>query len=143
MTHKTMLVSLILLIMGLSLVGCGGTPVPPVDTATNLAKLIEKDMTLNQVYDLMSIELRNTTTLYPAQNIEQKAGGDWAFTSKGGGFAEEEEVPFHVLVFTPDPVGTDYYMVFFENESVIGTAWFTAPDAAIIKKTLEGTLLGD
>jgi len=143
MTHKTMLVSLVLLIMGLSLVGCEGTQVPPVDTAKNLAKLIENDMTLNQVYDLMSIELRDTTTSYPAQNIEQKADGNWAFTSKGGGFAEDEEAPFHVLVFTPDPVGADYYMVFFENESVIGTAWFTAPDAAIIQSTLEGTLIGD
>ena len=143
MQHKTMLVSLILLIMCLSLVGCGGTPVPPVDTAKNIAKLIEKDMTLNQVDDLMSIKLRDTTTLYPARSIEQKADGNWVFTSKEGGFAEGEEVPFHVLVFTPDPVGADYYMVFFENESVIGTAWFTAPDAATIQSTLEGTLIGD
>ena len=143
MKHKTMLVTLVLLIACLSLVGCGGTPVPPVDTATNLAKLIEKDMTLNQVYDLMSIELRGTTTLYPTQNIEQAAGGDWVFTSKEGGFAEDEEAPFHVLVFTPDPVGADYYIVFFENESVIGDDWFIYSSAVIIQSTLEGSLIED
>ena len=143
MKHKTMLVSLVLLIMCLLLVSCGGTPLPPVDTAQDIAKLIEKDKTLDQVYDLMSIELKDTTTFYPAQNIEQKADGDWVFTSKGGGFAEGEEVPFHVLVFTPDPVGANYYVVFFENESVIGDDWFTYSSAAIIKKTLEGSLTGD
>ncbi len=143
MTHKTMLVSLVLLITCLSLVGCGGTPVPPVDTAKNLAKLIEKEMTLNQVYDLMSIELRDTTTLYPAQNIEQKAAGNWVFTSKEGGLTEDEEATFLVLVFTPDPVGADYYMVFFENESVIEDDWFIYSSAVIIKRTLEGSLIGD
>ena len=143
MKHKTMLVSLVLLIMGLSLVGCGGTPVPPVDTAKNLEKLIEKDMTLNQVYDLMSIKLRDTTTLYPARSIEQKADGNWVFTSKEGGFAEDEEAPFHVLVFTPDPISADYYMVFFENESVIEEDWFIYSSAVIIKRTLEGSLIGD
>ncbi len=143
MKHKMMLVSLALLIMGLSLGGCGGTPVPPVDTAKNLAKLIEKEMTLNQVYDLMSIELRDTTTLYPARNIKQKADGNWVFTSKEGGFAEDEKATFHVLVFTPDPVGADYYMVFFENESVIEDDWFIYSSAVIIKKILEGTLIGD
>ena len=142
MAYKTILVSLILLIMGLPLVGCEGIPVPPVDTAKNLAKLIETDMTLNQVYDLMSNELSDKTTLYPTQTIEQKAD-DWVFTSKGGGFAEDEAVPFHALVFTPDQVDADYYMVFFENESVIGDDWFSYSSAMIIKNTLEGSLIED
>ena len=143
MTHKTMLVSLVLLITCLPLVGCGGTPVPPVDTATNLAKLAEKDMTLNQVYDLMSDELKATITTYPALGIEQTADGGWEFTGKGGGLAEDEEAPFHVLVFTPDPVGADHYMVFFENESVIGDEWFSYSSASIIERTLVGTLIED
>ncbi len=143
MKHRPMLVSLTLLIMCLPLVSCGGTPLPPVDTAKDLTELIKKEMTLNQVYDLMSIELRDTTTLYKAQSIAQKADGNWVFTPKEGGFAEDEEVPFHVLVFTPDPVGADYYMVFFENESVIEDDWFIYSFAVIITRTLEGSLIGD
>ena len=142
MKRKKALSIVILLIMCLLLIGCiGGTPKPPVDTAGKAAKLVQQDMTLDQVYALLKTPLRYKTTLYPARNVEKSDTGNWKVSSKEGGFAEDEETPYQVLVFNPDKPGGDHYIVFFKGDSVIGSEWFSYSGAATVIRVLEGTLI--
>ena len=142
MKRKKALSIVILLIMCLSLIGCiGGIPEPPVDTARKAAKLIQQGMTLEQVYDLLDTTLRDKTTLYPAQDVEKSDTGNWKVVSKEGGFAEGEETPYQILVFTPDKGSDKYYMVFFKDDVVIDSDWFSYSGAAVMIKALEGTLI--
>ena len=142
MKRKKALSIVILLIMCLSLIGCiGGTPKPPVDTAGKAAKLVQQGMSLDEVYALLKTPLRYKTTLYPAQNVEKDAAGNWKVSSKEGGFAEDEEAPYQVLIFQPDPGKQDYYMVFFKEGTVIGAEWFAYSGANVIIKVLEGTFI--
>ena len=142
MKHKKVLSIVILLIMCLLLIGCiGGTPKPPVDTAGKAAKLVQQGMSLDEVYALLKTPLRYKTTLYPARNVEKSDTGKWKVSSKEGGFAEDEEVPYQALIFQPDPSRQDYYMVFFEEGTVIGSEWFAYSGANVIIKVLEGTFI--
>ena len=141
--HKGVLKFILLLTVCLILAGCTGTPTPPVDTAKNAAKLIEEDLTLDEVYALMTTRLKETTTLYPALGIEQQADGNWQFRSAKDGLPEDADVPFHALIFIPARSGGKYYMVFFEDGSVIGDDWFSYSRAALIKLTLGGTLIAE
>lgn len=141
MKRKVLLCLLILSVMCLSLVGCKERiPVPPVDTAKDVAKLAEEGMTLDQVNGLMSAQLKNTTTLHGAKKLEQQLSGAWKFGSVEGGLPEGSDAPYQVLIFPPDKAGEDCYMVFFQNKSVIGSDWFAAKTADTIKDLLEGTL---
>ncbi len=125
--------------MSLSLVSCGGgTPIPPVDKAEDIEQLVGNSMTLDQVYTLMSAKLKNTTTEYPALNVELAAEGNWSFTGTEGGISEDTEAVYLVLIFTPDPIGASYFMVFFEDGLVIGNSWFDYTNAMVIQKLLEG-----
>ena len=133
---------IILLIMCLSLISCtGGTPEPPVDTAEKAARLVQQDLSLEEVYDLLKTSLRYKTKLYPAQNVEKGATGNWRVVSKEAGHTEDEEAPYQALVFTPDPGSEYYYIVFFKKESVIGSDWFSYSRGAVMIKVLEGTLI--
>ena len=136
---------LILLILCLSLVGCiERTPVPPVDTATDVAKLVEEGYTLDQVYVLMSPQLKDTIILHRAQTIEQKKfSGAWEFGAVPAGVPEDSDVPYKVLIFPPDKAGADCYMIFFENESVIGSDWFTPTAADTINDLLKASLISE
>lgn len=140
MKRKVLLSLLILLVMCLSLVGCKERiPVPPVDTAKDMAKLAEEGMTLDQVNGLMSTQLKNTTTLHGAQKLEQQLSGAWKFGSVEGGLPEGSDAPYQVLIFPPDEAGEDCYMVFFQNKTVIGSDWFSPSYADKIIDHLEST----
>lgn len=143
MKMKGLMGLVVVSIMCLSLAGCESTPVPPVDTAEDLAQLVENDMTLAQVYALMSPELKDTRIEYRAIDIEQKADGNWGFTGQEGGIPEDTDVPCLAIVFEPDDIASEYYLIFLKNESVIGSGWFPYQSAVTIKKTLEGTLTAD
>jgi len=143
MKTKGLMGLVVVSIMCLSLAGCEGTPVPPVDTAEDLAQLVENDMTLSQVYDLMSPELKGEAIEYQAIDIEQKADGSWGFTGQEGGITEDTDAPCLAIVFEPEDIAAEYYLIFLKNESVIGGGWFPYQSAVTIQKTLEGTLTAD
>jgi hypothetical protein len=144
MKSKVLIGLLVLLIACLSLTGCKERiPVPPVDRATDIAKLVEEGMTLDQVYGLMNLQLKNSTTLYQAQTIQKQLSGSWKIGSVEGGLTEESEAPYGVLIFTPDVAGEDVYMIFFQNAAVIGSDWFAPNAADSIQNLLEGSLTAD
>jgi len=126
-------------LMCVTLVGCiGGTPTPPVSKVEHVAELVVEDMTLDDVYDLMTTELKSTTVLYPAQSLELRLSGNWKVAGKEGGFEEGEEAPFQVLMLVPQVADKDYYIVFFEGENVIGNNWFDVVGAGFIEDLLTG-----
>jgi len=116
----------------------GGTPTPPVKKLTDLDKVIINKMSVEQVYSLMTSDLKATSVLYPAQRVEETSTDNWVVASKSGGFAEGEEAPYQVLLFTPAKAGTEYYLVFFKDDAVFGTAWFTAQYGKLVEKILKG-----
>ena len=136
---------LILLVLSSLLVGCvETTPVPPVDTAEDVAKLVVEGMTLDRVYGLTSPQLKDTTILHRAQTVERKKlSGDWEIGAVPGGVPEDSDAPYKVLIFPPDKAGADCYLIFFENESVIGSDWFTPTAADTINDLLEGSLTSE
>jgi hypothetical protein len=69
-------------------------------------------------------------------NITHRDDGKWEFTAKDGGSPGDRAAPFQVLVFTPSPIADPYYMIFFENEKVIGDGWFPYEVAISIQKLL-------
>jgi len=141
MKIKVLVGLLALLIVCLSLIGCKERiPVPPVDTAQDIAKLVEEGMTLDRVYELMSTRLKNATVLYRAQKLERRISGSWKVGSVEGGIPEDSDTPYNVLIFAPDTVDADCYMIFLENESVIGADWFSPAAANTIQSLLEGTV---
>jgi len=126
-------------LMCITLIGCiGGTPTPPVSKAEHVDKLIVEDMTLDEVYALMTEELRGNTVLYPAQSLELRPNGNWKVAAKDGGFEEDEEPPFQVLMLVPETADRDYYIIFFEGENVIGNNWFAVTAAGFIEGLLTG-----
>jgi len=143
MKTKGLMGLLIVSILCLSLTGCESIPVPPVDTAEDLAQLVENDMTLSQVYALMSPELKDTRIEYKAIDIVQKADGSWGFTGQEGGITEDTDAPCLAIIFEPEDIASEYYLIFLKNESVIGSGWFPYQSAETIKKTLEGNLTAD
>jgi len=113
-------------LMCITLVGCiGGTPTPPVSKAEH-------------VDALMTEELRGNTVLYPAQSLELRPNGNWKVAAKDGGFEEDEEPPFQVLMLVPETADRDYYIIFFEGENVIGNNWFAVTAAGFIEGLLTG-----
>jgi len=142
MKLKGLLGLLVLLIVCLSLIGClERTPVPPVATAEDTAKLVEEGMTLDEVYDLMMHQLKDRTFLYRAQKLERRISGAWKVGAVEGGIPEGSDTPYNVLIFSPDTVDADCYMIFFENETVIGADWFSPTAADTMQDLLEGTLI--
>ena len=107
-----------------------------VDTAEDLEHKISEGMTLDQVYTLMTQELKNNPILYPAQDIYRQADGKWHFTAKDGGSPGDRDAPFQVLVFIPSPIGDPHYMIFFDNEKVFHDTWFEYSAALSIQKLL-------
>ncbi len=144
MKLKGLLVLLVLFIMCLSLIGCKERiPVPPVDTAQDTAELVEEGMTLDQVYGLMSAQLKDSTRLYQAKTLEQSTSGAWKVASLEGGIPEDIDVLYNVLICPPGTAGGKSYMVFLESEVVIGSAWFTSSAASMIEELLQGTLISE
>ena len=135
-------VLLAILMIGLLLMtACGETTTPQsipqlAVTAEDLELQINNGMTLDQVYNAMTPELRNQSIIYPAQNIVHQPDGKWKFTAKEGGSPGDRNAPFQVLVFTPSPIGDPYYIIFFDNEKVFHDAWFEYADAIGIQKLL-------
>ena len=120
-----------------------GTPTPPVDKTIHLEKLVETGMTLDQVYALITTRLKEMSTLYPALKLEKQPDGQWQFVSEKEGLEMDADVSFHALIFPPSRSGGRYYMVFFEDDVVIGSDWFSSSRAAVIKQTLGGTLVDE
>lgn len=135
-------VNLILIMaMCLILVGCTGSgpPTPPVDKEKDLEQLVEQDMTLEQVYALMTTDLKGMTALYPAMEIEQQVGGQWLFIPEQEEVSTTEDSSYHALIVPPAQSGDKYYLVFFKDGSVIGSDWFSSAHAAVIKQILGDT----
>ena len=131
----------ILLLPLLLISACGETTTPQsvpqlADTAEDLESQVKNGMTLGQVYNAMTPELRNQSIIYPAQNIVRQSDGKWQFTAKEGGSPGDIDAPFQVLVFIPSPIGDSYYMIFFDNEKVFHHAWFEYDAATGIQKLL-------
>ena len=137
-----MRVLLIILLLSLLLISaCGETTTPQsvpqlADTAEDLELQVNNDMTLDQVYNIMTPELRNQSIIYPAQNIFRQSDGKWQFTAKEGGSPRDIDAPFQVLIFIPSPIGDAYYIIFFDNEKVFHHAWFEYDAATGIQKLL-------
>ena len=130
---------ILLLTVCIALIGCTGTPTPPVKTAKNVAKLVEEGMMLDEVSALMSVGLRETPVLFPALGIEQQADETWQFESQEGGLSEDTEASYHALVFIPSRSGDNHYMIFFEEGSLVGDTWFSHVNAYVIEQLLGGT----
>jgi hypothetical protein len=128
----------IITILTLLLSGCSGTPKAPVGKLLDLDELVTEHMTLDQVYALLKPELKDTSVLYQAQNIELTENGNWKVVSKQDGFAAGEEGPYQVLFFTPAKAGADYFLVFFQNKAVMAKVWFASQHAVLIKNILLG-----
>jgi len=124
-----------------ALAGCGGgTPTPPVKTLINLDKLVTVNMTVSQVYALMTPALKATSILYQADSITQTAKGNWSVTTKQGGYGAGETGPYQALLFTPAKSGQDYYAVFFKADAVIAKSWFSPQGGVVIEAILQGKL---
>jgi len=137
---KLMLLAIaIVTMLSTLLVGCqSGPPKPPVSKLVDLAELVTENMTLDQVYELLKPELKQTSILYQATSLELTAAGNWKLTSLQAGYAEGEVGPYQVLFFTPEESGENYYLVFFKENVVIGKDWFTPKLAAVFKGILRG-----
>ena len=107
-----------------------------VATAEDLELQINNGMTLDQVYNAMTPDLKNQSIIYPAQNIIRQPDGKWQFTAKEGGSPGDTDAPFQVLLFYPSPIVDPYYMIFFDNEEVFHDAWFEYEAATSIQKLL-------
>jgi hypothetical protein len=129
----------IVTMLSMLLVGCqSGPPKPPVSKLLDLDELVTENMTLDQVYELLKPELKQTSTLYQATSLELSASGAWEVKSKPYGYAEGEIGDYQVLFFTPDKSSEDYYLIFFKDYMVIDKDWFVPKLAAVFKAILEG-----
>ena len=131
-------------LLSLPLAGCAGssrTPTPPVKTLIDLDKLVAVNMTVDQVYTLMTPDLKSTSVFYQAQNIELVASGNWKIVSKDGGYKADETGPYQALFFTPTKAGIQYYVVFFKDNIVMAKAWFTAQFGVVVEALLQGKSL--
>jgi len=143
---RILLISVILTAITL-LLGCGTAPAPtptPTPTPTpelantleDLELIIINDMTLAQLYAAITPQLKNNSIIYPAQNIVRQSDGKWQFTAKEGGSPGDLDAQFQVLVFYPSPITEPYYMIFFNNQTIIHDAWFEYEIATSIQKLL-------
>jgi hypothetical protein len=136
---KKGIVPLVAIILVLSmLVGCSGTPKPPVGNLEDLDELVTLNMTLDQVYALMKPSLRQTSTLYQVESIQQTASGNWRINNKEGGFAANEAGSYQALWFTPVKTGDEYYMIAFKGDVVMGKAFFVSTNAYYVEQLLKG-----
>jgi len=130
----------LLLVMVTLLAGCSGTPRPPVGKLFDLDAVVTEGITVSQFEALMKPPLKTTGILYPAQEVALVEGG-WKVVGKEGGFKPGETIPFRVYFFPPDRVGTQYYLVFFDGDSLIGKAWFESRFAIVVEQILRGEKL--
>lgn len=113
-------------------VGCNK---PPVNNLNALDEFVTINMTLDQVYDLLKPELKQRSILYKSGLIELTASGNW----KVWPYDEEKTSPvYNVLFFTPLRVTEDYYMVFFEDNIVVGKGYYQESFARVIQAMLQG-----
>ena len=82
------------------------------------------NMTLDQVYALMTPELKSSTIIYPAQNIIHQPDGKWKFEPKEGGSPGDMDAPYQVLVVYPSSSEQGYYMLFFKDKRLEDSARF-------------------
>ena len=88
-------------------------------------------------------QLKNSSVIYPAQNIVRQSDGKWQFTAKEGGCPGDLDAQFQVLVFYPSPITEPYYIIFFNNQIIIHDAWFEWEAATSIQKLLWTTEVTD
>lgn len=132
----------LVVLLSVVLTGCdGGTPTPPVKTLINLDKLVTINMTLDQVYALMTSALKSTSVLYQADLIQQTDKGNWKVSTKQGGYGAGEQGAYQALFFTPARAGDEYYVVFFKSDIVMAKAWFSPQGAVVIEAILKGQSL--
>lgn len=131
----------IVAILSLLLTGCEGTPKAPVGKLLDLDKLVTENMSVEQVYALCKPDLKQTSTLYQAENIEMTSAGNWKFYTKEGGYEEGETGVYQVLFFTPTKSGDNYYLVLFKDNAVTDKVWFSSQSATVIEKILKGISL--
>lgn len=140
MVKKLLPLFLLLSLISLFAVSCGDSTPSLAEDAIDLEQAVEEGMTLNEVYALMTPELKNRATIYPALNITQLPDGRWEFTPKEGSGPGDKDAPYQVLIiysliYSQD-VAEGRYMLFFKNESLMGDAWFEYEAALDIEKLL-------
>lgn len=101
---------------------------------------VESDMTLNEVYDLMSHNLKNNTLIYPANDIYQSSNGKWVFIPKLGAAPGDTDALFQVLVTFPQDTSWDddegFYFLMFKERVLFDTARFEPSTAWDIQDLL-------
>jgi len=114
------------------------TPTTPtlLSTPEELETIITDGMTLLKVYASMTVELKNSSIIYPAQDIHRQSDGKWSFTAKDGGSPGDTDSPFQVLIFIPKSLVAPHYIILFENKRVFHDAWFEYDAATGIQKLL-------
>jgi len=93
-------------------------------------------MTLNEVYALMTPELKNRAIIYPALDITLLSDGRWEFTPKEGSEPGDKDGPYQVLIVYSQSKVVGCYMLFFSNEKLMEDAWFEFEAAYDIEKLL-------
>ena len=159
--RKAHIVVVLLAIVMLTLGACESAPTPApspapapappapapapelANTLEDLELIIINDMTLDQLYAAITPQLKNSSVIYPAQNIVRQSDGKWQFTAKEGGCPGDLDAQFQMLVFYPSPITEPYYMIFFNNQIIIHDAWFEYEAATSIQKLLWTTEVTD
>ena len=120
------------------------TPTPELaNTLEDLELIIVNDLTLDQLYAAITPQLKNSSIIYPAQNIVRQSDGKWQFTAKEGGCPGDLDAQFQVIVFHPSPITEPYYIIFFNNQIIIHDAWFEYEAATSIQRLLWTTEVTD
>ena len=100
------------------------TSVSPANSAEQLDTLVSNDMILQDVYDLMSSDLQNKATRFPALSIEEISEGNWHFIPKDNAEPGDTDAPYFVLGIPPEQYTDEFFMLFFYNNQLFDKAWF-------------------
>jgi hypothetical protein len=117
------------------LISCSGTPTL-AKNSTELEWYVREGMTLDQVYALMTPELKAGSLIYPAQNIIHQPDGKWKFEPKEGGSPGDTDAPYQVLVISPTSAEEGFYMLFFKDKQLEDDARFDYETGIKIQKLL-------
>lgn len=141
MRYRAMAGLVLLAMVGAMLAGCsdsGGT-----DAMLKLEEGLTDGQSLSDVQASMSDELKVRTTIYPAEDMEKKASGNWVFRPKEGGSAGDADAPFQVMLVAPAVATANTLAILFDDEKLVDSVWYTPTSVSMLKKALLGNLVED
>jgi hypothetical protein len=92
--------------------------------STHLDWAVRTNMDIEEVYNLMSPELKKQVMSLPAMAIEEKSEGRWEFAPKDNASPGDTNAPYIVLAVYPDSNEEGFLMLFFKNEKLMDRVWF-------------------